>query len=105
MNAICAKVIAPDAQQVKKPPPSSLSPTRLLPALTQPFEPVLVCGTHIMVLIKSGVNLTAKRLLARINFAPEVHTPNEWVVMKIIYLQGQAAGTPPPQPPHPGSHC
>lgn len=42
------------------------------------------------------MNLTAKRLLAHINFAPEVQAPNERVVMKIIYLQGQAAVTPPP---------
>lgn len=52
-----------------------------------------------MVLIKSGVNLTAKRLLAHINVAPEVQAPNERVVMKIIYLQGQAAVSPPPRAP------
>lgn len=52
-----------------------------------------------MVLIRSGVDLTAKRLLAHINFAPEVQAPNERVVMKIIYLQGQAAVTPPPRAP------
>lgn len=73
-----------------------LSPTLLLPALAQPFDPEVVCGTDIMVLIRSGVNLTAKRLLAHINFAPEVQAPNERVVMKIIYLQGEAPVTPPP---------
>lgn len=45
------------------------------------------------------MNLTAKRLLAHIIFAPEVQAPNERVVMKIIYLQGQAAVTPPPGAP------
>lgn len=87
------KIIALDAERVKprsSPLPSLVKPTLLLPALTQAFEPV-VCGTDLIVLIESGVNLTAKRLLAHINFAPEVQAPNERLVMKIIYLQGRAA--------------